>query len=100
MDKSLAITTIAAAAAVVLAVIISISLYNINDRTLMSKNISEAVAKGMDPLSVRCSYSYPSCEPEGAVQEFVADVVGTEELVTPVGTLQLVVVNVPLVQLE
>jgi hypothetical protein len=31
--------------------------YNINDRILMSKNISEAVAKGMDPLAVRCSYA-------------------------------------------
>lgn len=41
----------------VLSGIISISLYNINDRSLMSKNISEAVAKGMDPLSVRCSYA-------------------------------------------
>lgn len=31
--------------------------YNINDRILMSKNISEAVTKGMDPLTVRCAYA-------------------------------------------
>jgi hypothetical protein len=30
--------------------------YNINDRILMSKNIDSAIAKGMDPLSVRCSF--------------------------------------------
>lgn len=46
------------AAAVVLSIIISFALYSINDRTLMSKNISEAVAKGMDPLAVRCSYTH------------------------------------------
>jgi hypothetical protein len=35
----------------------SISYYNISDRKLMSSNISDAVSKGMDPLSVRCSYA-------------------------------------------
>lgn len=45
-------------AIILLSAVIGVALYHINDRTLMSKNISEAVAKGMDPLSVRCSYAY------------------------------------------
>ena len=35
----------------------SVAWYNINDRVLMSKNISEAVTRGMDPLAVRCSFA-------------------------------------------
>jgi len=42
---------------VTLGAIIGISVYQINDRVLMSKNIQEAVAKGIDPISVRCSYT-------------------------------------------
>jgi hypothetical protein len=37
-------------------VVIGYSVYSINDRTLMSKNIENAITKGVDPLSVRCSY--------------------------------------------
>lgn len=37
--------------------ICSVTYFNINDRILLSKNISEAIAKGADPLSVRCSYA-------------------------------------------
>ena len=40
----------------VLILIISVGVYNMNDRILMSKNIEQAIAKGVDPLSVRCSY--------------------------------------------
>jgi len=36
--------------------IISAVIYNINDRSLMAKNIEQAIAKGVDPLSVKCSY--------------------------------------------
>lgn len=36
--------------------IIAMTTYYIQDRTLMSKNIDNAIAKGIDPLSVRCSY--------------------------------------------
>lgn len=43
---------------VIVSIVVSVGYYNINDRALMSKNISEAVAKGMDPLSVRCSYTH------------------------------------------
>jgi hypothetical protein len=42
---------------VCISIVGSVAWYNINDRILMSKNISEAVAKGMDPLAVRCSFA-------------------------------------------
>ena len=41
---------------VLLAVIIGATIYNVNDRALMAKNIDAAIAKGLDPVSVRCSY--------------------------------------------
>ena len=41
----------------VLALITSVSYYHISDRKLMSQNIDSAIAKGIDPLSVRCSYA-------------------------------------------
>ena len=41
---------------IVVSAILSIGIYNINDRTLMSKNIDSAITKGMDPISVRCSF--------------------------------------------
>lgn len=37
--------------------IIGISVYHINDRVLMAKNIESAIVKGIDPISVRCSYA-------------------------------------------
>ena len=40
-----------------LASIFGLSYYSITDRTLMAKNIDNAIAKGIDPLSVRCSYA-------------------------------------------
>jgi hypothetical protein len=36
--------------------IISITVYYVNDRALMSKNIDAAIAKGVDPFAVRCSF--------------------------------------------
>lgn len=39
--------------------IIGLVSYNINENILMSQNIESAVAKGIDPLSVRCSYTRP-----------------------------------------
>jgi hypothetical protein len=37
--------------------IIGVTAYNINDRILMAKNVDNAIAKGIDPMSVRCSYA-------------------------------------------
>jgi hypothetical protein len=31
--------------------------YKINESNLMSKNIQDAMSKGIDPLSVRCTYA-------------------------------------------
>jgi hypothetical protein len=31
--------------------------YISNDRILMSKNIEQAITKGVDPLSVKCAYT-------------------------------------------
>jgi hypothetical protein len=35
-------------------------LYNINDRNNMAKNIDSAIQKGVDPISVKCSYEVNS----------------------------------------
>ena len=39
-----------------IAMVVGVSIYNVNDRSLMAKNIDSAIAKGLDPISVRCSY--------------------------------------------
>jgi hypothetical protein len=50
-------TMVIAGTIVVVSAIIGASVYNINDRMLMSKNIDNAIAKGVDPLSVRCAFA-------------------------------------------
>ena len=45
-----------ALASVVLSAILGMSVYHINDRNLMAKNIDNAIAKGINPMAVRCSY--------------------------------------------
>jgi len=40
-----------------LVIILAFWNYKINENTLMSKNINEAMTKGIDPLSVRCTYA-------------------------------------------
>jgi uncharacterized membrane protein len=50
------IGVIIASAIVLVSAIISTAVYHINDRTLMSKNIDAAIAKGVDPVAVRCSF--------------------------------------------
>ena len=37
--------------------IISIAVYNLEEDKLKSANIEQAISKGIDPLSVRCSYA-------------------------------------------
>ena len=32
------------------------TIYNINDRNNMAKNIESAIQKGIDPISVKCAY--------------------------------------------
>ena len=36
--------------------IIGAIVYNVNDRNNMARNIEAAIAKGVDPLSVKCAY--------------------------------------------
>jgi len=49
-------TSIVCVMILTLAGIISVSLNYINDRNNMAKNIEAAIAKGVDPLSVKCAY--------------------------------------------
>ena len=42
---------------ILLAAIAGMSYYYVIDRTLMASNIENAIAKGIDPISVRCSYA-------------------------------------------
>jgi hypothetical protein len=51
------ILTIAISAVIVLCTaIIGAIVYNVNDRNNMARNIEAAIAKGVDPLSVKCAY--------------------------------------------
>ena len=50
------ITVVVCIAIVCVAFIAGITVYNMNDRNNMAKNIEAAIAKGMDPLAVKCSY--------------------------------------------
>ena len=49
-------TLVIALATVAVSAIIATTYYNVNDRILMSRNIDSAIAKGLDPISVRCSF--------------------------------------------
>jgi len=49
-------TLVIALATVVVSAIIATTYYNVNDRILMSRNFDSAIAKGLDPISVRCSF--------------------------------------------
>ena len=50
-------TYIISIAVVLVSAILSLTYYHVNDRMLMSKNIDSAIAKGLDPISVRCSFA-------------------------------------------
>lgn len=49
-------TLIVCVVIVALAAIVGIVWFNIHERSLMAENMNAAIAKGIDPLSVRCSY--------------------------------------------
>jgi hypothetical protein len=42
---------------VLLSIVAATCIYGLNDRKLMAANIENAIAKGIDPLAVRCSYA-------------------------------------------
>ena len=49
-------TIIVCVSLIVLTTIVGLIWFNIHERTLMAENMNAAIAKGIDPLSVRCSY--------------------------------------------
>ena len=51
-DLNVVATTI-----VILSIVAAVGFYALNDRKLMAANIESAIAKGIDPLSVRCTYA-------------------------------------------
>jgi uncharacterized membrane protein len=53
---SVVITAVVCVAIILVSVIAAISMYNMNDRNNMAHNIDAAIQKGVDPLSVKCSY--------------------------------------------
>ena len=50
------ITVIVCITIAVCSVVVGTFLSNINDRNNMAKNIEAAIQKGVDPISVKCSY--------------------------------------------
>jgi hypothetical protein len=57
MEKGLSSTTTISITVVLLSIVAAICWYGLNDRRLMAANIENAIAKGIDPLTVRCSYA-------------------------------------------
>jgi hypothetical protein len=55
-DSSTFITVAVCILITVMAGIISLSLNQLNDRNNMARNIEAAIAKGVDPLAVKCAY--------------------------------------------
>jgi len=51
------VTSLVCITIVVVSVIISGYLSNINDRNNMAKNMDTAIQKGIDPISVKCAYA-------------------------------------------
>ena len=57
MEKGLGAVTTFGVTLVLLSIVTAICIYGLNERKLMAANIENAIAKGVDPLSVRCSYA-------------------------------------------
>jgi len=55
MNKE-AITVIICITLTMCSCIAALTIYNINDRNNMAKNIESAIQKGIDPISVKCAY--------------------------------------------
>lgn len=50
------VTVIVCITIAVCSIVVGTFLSNINDRNNMAKNIEAAIQKGVDPISVKCSY--------------------------------------------
>ena len=57
MEKGLSSITTVSITLVLLSIVAATCIYGLNDRKLMAANIENAIAKGIDPLAVRCSYA-------------------------------------------
>ena len=57
MEKGLSSITTVSVTLVLLSIVAATCIYGLNDRKLMAANIENAIAKGIDPLAVRCSYA-------------------------------------------
>jgi hypothetical protein len=55
-NSSSFITVMVCLMIVAMTAIVSFYLNQLNDRNNMAKNIESAIAKGVDPLSVKCAY--------------------------------------------
>ena len=55
MNESL--TIIVCGTIIVISMILGITVFNLEENKLKSKNMEQAISKGLDPLSVRCSYA-------------------------------------------
>ena len=55
-QKGLNQVTTLAITLVLISVVVATCIYGLNDRKLMAANIENAITKGIDPLTVRCSY--------------------------------------------
>ena len=56
-QKGLGHVTTFAVTTVLLSIVASVCVYELNDRKLMAANIENAITKGIDPITVRCSYA-------------------------------------------
>jgi hypothetical protein len=57
MEKGLSSVTTFSVTLVLLSIVTAICIYGLNERKLMAANIESAITKGIDPLSVRCTYA-------------------------------------------
>ena len=57
MEKGLSSITTVSITLVLLSIVAATCIYGLSDRKLMAANIENAIAKGIDPLAVRCSYA-------------------------------------------
>lgn len=55
MQKEI-LTIIVCITIAVCSMITGFTVYNINDRNNMARNIESAIQKGIDPISVKCAY--------------------------------------------
>jgi hypothetical protein len=52
VDSAVIVVTI-----ILLSIIVAVTVFNIHQDVLKARNIDTAIEKGIDPLSVRCSYA-------------------------------------------